>query len=45
VKAVAIPVMSHRLIPHPEARMNSFSSERLVTDLLQTVPVEERAMK
>jgi MoxR-like ATPase len=45
VKAVAIPVMSHRLIPHPEARMNAFSSERLVSDLLQTVPVEERAMK
>jgi MoxR-like ATPase len=45
VKAVAVPVMSHRLIPHPEARMNAFSSERLVSDLLQTVPVEEKAMK
>jgi MoxR-like ATPase len=40
IKAVAGPVMSHRLIPHPEARMNGFSSETLVADLLQTVPVE-----
>ncbi|HEX8834155.1 MAG TPA: MoxR family ATPase [Abditibacteriaceae bacterium] len=40
VKSVAAPVMSHRLIPHPEARMNGFSSEQLVADLLRTVPVE-----
>jgi hypothetical protein len=32
--------MSHRLIPMPEARMNGFSPERLIADLLQTVPVE-----
>ena len=40
VKAVAAPAMSHRLIPLPEARMNGFSPETLVSDLLQTVPVE-----
>jgi MoxR-like ATPase len=41
IKAVAVPVMAHRLIPHPEARMNGFSAEALVNDLLQTVAVEE----
>jgi MoxR-like ATPase len=40
VKTVAAPAMSHRLIPLPEARMNGFSPESLVADLLQTVPVE-----
>jgi MoxR-like ATPase len=40
VKAVAGPAMSHRLIPLPEARMNGFSPETLVADLLQTVPIE-----
>ena len=40
VKTVAPPAMSHRLIPLPEARMNGFSPETLVADLLQTVPVE-----
>ena len=40
VKTVAIPVMSHRLIPHPEARMGGFSPERLVEELLQSVPIE-----
>jgi MoxR-like ATPase len=43
VKTVAVPVMSHRLIAHPEARMSGFSSERFVTELLQTIPVEEKA--
>jgi MoxR-like ATPase len=42
VKTVAVPVMSHRLIAHPEARMSGFSSERFVTELLQTVAVEEK---
>jgi MoxR-like ATPase len=42
VKTVAVPVMSHRLIAHPEARMSGFSSERFVTELLQTIAVEEK---
>jgi len=37
VKAVAVPVMSHRLIPYPEARLSGFSTERLVNELLQSV--------
>jgi MoxR-like ATPase len=44
VKTVAVPVMSHRLIAHPEARMSGFSSERFVTELLQTIPVEDKAL-
>ncbi|HVF10451.1 MAG TPA: MoxR family ATPase [Abditibacteriaceae bacterium] len=40
VKNVAVAVMGHRLIPHPEARMSGFSTERLATDLLRNVPVE-----
>jgi MoxR-like ATPase len=44
VKTVAVPVMSHRLIAHPEARMSGFTSERFVTELLQTIPVEDKAL-
>jgi MoxR-like ATPase len=40
VKIVAVPVMSHRLIAHPDARMGGFSPEGLVEELLRTVPVE-----
>ena len=40
VKNVAVAVMAHRLIPHPEARMSGFSTERLAADLLRSVPVE-----
>jgi MoxR-like ATPase len=40
VKAVAAAVMAHRLIPMPEARLGGFSTERLVEDLLHSVPVE-----
>lgn len=40
VKAVAVPVMSHRLIARPEARLSGFSPDKLVRELLQTVPVE-----
>ncbi|MDQ3814519.1 MAG: MoxR family ATPase [Armatimonadota bacterium] len=42
VKAMAIPVMAHRLIPYPEARMSGFSTERLVEELLRTVPLERK---
>ncbi len=40
VKAVAPPVMSHRLLPHPEVRMSGFSADRLIADLLHSVPIE-----
>lgn len=42
VKAVAVEVISHRLVAHPEARLNGFSTERLVEDLLRSVPVEAK---
>lgn len=42
VKAVAAPVMAHRLLPHPEARLSGFSTERLVEELLHSVPVERK---
>lgn len=42
IKAIAGPVMAHRLIPLPEMRMGGFSSERLIEDLLRTVPVESK---
>ncbi len=45
VKTVAVPVLSHRLIAHPEARVSGFSVEHLVGELLQTVPVENAASK
>jgi len=43
VKNVAVAVMAHRLIAHPEARMSSFSTARLAADLLKSVPVESAA--
>jgi MoxR-like ATPase len=42
VKRVACPVMAHRLIPHPEMRLSGFSTERLVEELLHSVPVERK---
>ena len=42
VKAVAPPVMSHRLLPHPEVRMNGFSPDRLIENLLHSVPIEDK---
>lgn len=41
VKAVATPVMSHRLIAYPEARLSGFSTDRLVEELLNSVRVEK----
>ena len=40
VKTVAVPVMSHRLLPHPDARLSGFSSENFATELLKSVAVE-----
>jgi MoxR-like ATPase len=40
VKATAPAVMSHRLIAFPEARLSGFSTERLVEELLGSVPID-----
>jgi len=39
VKAIAAPVLRHRLILKPEAEIEGFSADRLVEDLLAQVPV------
>lgn len=41
VKAMASAVMTHRLIMQPEARLSGLRSERLIEELLNTVPIEE----
>lgn len=40
VKLVAPAVLAHRLIPLPEARLGGFSTDRLVEDMMRSVPVE-----
>lgn len=42
VKAVAVAVMGHRLIPLPEARLSGFATGHLVEELLRSVPVEDK---
>jgi MoxR-like ATPase len=39
VKAIAAPVLRHRLILKPEAEIEGFSADRIVEDLLAQVPV------
>jgi MoxR-like ATPase len=39
VKALAIPVLSHRLILRPEARMRFADSDGVIRDVLDRVPV------
>ncbi|MCL6519899.1 MAG: MoxR family ATPase [Armatimonadetes bacterium] len=39
VKAVAIPVLAHRLIPKPEARIRKVSTADIVSEIISTVPV------
>lgn len=41
IKIIAPAVMSHRLIIQPEARLSGLSSERLIEELLNSVPIEE----
>ncbi len=43
VKAVAPVVMSHRLLPHPEARLSSAVADRVVEEVLSSVPIELKA--
>lgn len=40
VKAVAVAVMSHRLVAHSDARLGGFGAERIVEELLKSVPVD-----
>ena len=39
VKAIAAPVLRHRLILKPEAEIEGFSADRIIEDLLAQVPV------
>ncbi len=39
VKALAEPVLAHRLVPTPQARLRGHSSEDAVRDVLESVPV------
>jgi MoxR-like ATPase len=39
VKAVAVPVLAHRLIPSPEARSSGLDAAALVQDLIERTPV------
>ena len=39
IKGMALPVLCHRLILTPEARIKGMTAEQLLTDLLKTVPV------
>jgi MoxR-like ATPase len=47
VKAVAVAVLSHRLILKPEARVRRVSAEQVVSEVLQqvAVPLGVRAQK
>jgi len=40
VKALAVPVLAHRLIPTAEARVARRTAEQIVTDLLEQVPID-----
>ncbi len=40
VKALAVPVLSHRVVLRPEAQLRGISSENLIQGLMDTVPVE-----
>ena len=39
IRHMALPVLSHRLILTPEARMKGVSSQQVLAQLLETVPV------
>jgi MoxR-like ATPase len=39
VKSIVAPVLTHRLILRPEARLQNVSVEELITDILETTPV------
>ncbi len=39
VKAAAIPVLRHRLMLKPEAELEGFNSDRVMTDILAATPL------
>jgi len=39
IRRMALPVLSHRLILTPEARMKGISAQQVLSNLLDTVPV------
>jgi len=39
VKETAVPVLAHRVILHPEARIRRLDASQVVADLLRQVPV------
>jgi MoxR-like ATPase len=40
VKALAVPALVHRLIVRPESALRGYTAERILTDLLQTLPLD-----
>lgn len=45
IKALAVPVLAHRLIPTAEARVARRSPEQIVADLLDQVPVDGQSAR
>lgn len=43
IKALAVPVLAHRVILEPEARLEGLNSDDLVAEILNAVPVEAEA--
>ncbi|GAB3499546.1 AAA family ATPase [Nocardiopsis coralliicola] len=39
LQALAVPVLAHRLVPSPEARMEQHGTDRIVADLVARLPV------
>jgi len=39
IKALAVPVLAHRIIVSPAARLRELSAERIVTEILDNLPV------
>ncbi len=39
IKALAQPVLGHRIIVNPAARLREVTSERIIQEILMTVPV------
>ncbi|MFQ6102061.1 MAG: AAA family ATPase [Anaerolineae bacterium] len=39
VKALALPALAHRVIPSPAARLQDVSAERIVEEIVETLPV------
>jgi MoxR-like ATPase len=44
VRAIAAPVLRHRIIPTYEARLEGITGDRIVADLLAVVPAEIKAL-